>query len=286
MTAGAVRWFDSHCHAQSADDAATLLDRAREAGVGAVVCVGTDLGSSRDALALATGGGGGVWATVGLHPHHADRRDQEGVAGVAGLLAELGPAAQARVVAVGECGLDYHYDHAPRPDQRRAFAAQVALAHQAGLALVIHTREAWEDTIGVLVAEGVPARTVFHCFTGGPDEARRCLDLGAWLSFSGITTFKAAGEIREAARRCPQDRLLVETDAPYLAPVPNRGKPNEPAWVPLVGRAVAEVRGQAPEDLAHSSWRAAEVVFGLGGDHGGATAPEDVGARSTPSGGA
>jgi TatD DNase family protein len=182
---------------------------------------------------------------------------------VAALLKEVLATDRSALVAVGESGLDYHYDHSPRGIQREAFAAQVALAREHELALVVHTREAWDDTLVILEAEGVPERTVFHCFTGGPAEARRCLDLGCFLSFSGIATFKGAGEVREAAALCPADRLLVETDSPFLAPVPHRGRPNEPALVPLVGAAVAEARGEAPEDVASSSWAAAAAAFDL-----------------------
>ncbi len=239
------------------EDPAAALARAREAGVTGVVCAGTDVPSSVAALALADATPG-VWATVGLHPHHASR----GVEGIARLLRD---EAGGHLVAVGECGLDYHYDHSPRPDQRRAFAAQVALAREAGLALVVHTREAWDDTFAVLTAEGVPDRTVFHCFTGGVAEARRCLDLGAWLSFSGITSFARAEDVRAAAALCPADRLLVETDSPYLAPVPHRGRPNEPAWVPLVAQAVATARGEAVEAVAAASWAAATTAYGLEG---------------------
>jgi TatD DNase family protein len=231
------------------------VQRARAAGVTRLVCVGTDAGQSRRALALA---GDEVWATVGLHPHDA----KEGVEGVAALLDEVVGSDCSSLVAVGECGLDYHYDHSPRVTQREAFAAQVALAHRHGLALVVHTREAWDDTLAILQSEGVPERTVFHCFTGGASEARRCLELGGFLSFSGIVTFKGAGDVREAAALCPAERLLVETDAPFLAPVPHRGRPNEPAFVPLVGAAVAAVRGQAIEDVAASSWAATAAVFG------------------------
>ena len=200
-----------------------------------------------------------MWATVGLHPHDA----VEGVDGVTALLDELVGADDSSLVAVGECGLDYHYDHSPRSVQRRAFAAQVALAHRYGLALVVHSREAWDDTLAILAAEGTPERTVFHCFTGGPAEARRCLDVGGFLSFSGIVTFKGAGEVREAAALCPAERLLVETDSPFLAPVPYRGRPNEPALVPLVGSAVADARGEAAEEVAASTWAATAVAFGL-----------------------
>ncbi len=254
-----------------------------------MVCVGTDVDSSRRALDLAsaqptvTSVGPvrtRVWATVGLHPHEASRTGLAGVDGVAALLAEALSRASARaggelgtarggelgagpLVAVGECGLDYHYDHSPRPDQRRAFAAQVALARAHGLTLVIHTREAWEDTFAVLAGEGVPERMVFHCFTGGSGEARRCLDLGAWLSFSGIVSFKGADDLRAAAALCPEERLLVETDAPFLAPVPHRGQRNTPALVADVGAAVAAARGVAVAEVAENSWLAAEAAFGL-----------------------
>jgi TatD DNase family protein len=164
-------------------------------------------------------------------------------------------------VAVGECGLDYHYDFSPRPAQREAFAAQIELARSKGLALVVHTREAWDDTFDILRSSGGVDRTVFHCFTGGPDEARLALDLGAYLSFSGIVTFKTADDLRAAAAMAPLERLLVETDAPYLAPVPHRGRPNEPAFVPLVGAAVAATRGVPVEDVERHTWANARTVF-------------------------
>lgn len=248
-----MSWTDSHCHLQWEGTPEGALAAARAAGVVRVVCVGTDAEQSRRAIELARAEAG-VWATVGLHPHDA----KEGVGTVAGLLGAP------EVVAVGECGLDYHYDHSPRPAQREAFAAQVALAREHDLALVIHTREAWDDTFAVLGAEGAPERTVFHCFTGGPDEARRCLDLGASLSFSGIVTFKTAADLRAAAAVCPLDRLLVETDSPYLTPVPHRGKPNSPAYLPLVGAAVAAAKGVAAADVERASWDNAEALFRLG----------------------
>ncbi len=168
------------------------------------------------------------------------------------------------VVAVGECGLDFHYDKSPRDVQRRVFAEQIALAHRHGLALVIHTREAWPETFDILAAEGVPERTVFHCFTGGPDEARHGLDLGAHLSISGIVTFPSADDVREAVALCPLDRLLVETDSPYLAPVPHRGKPNRPALVTVVGAAVAAAKGVDVAAVAAATWENAEHVYGVG----------------------
>ena len=276
-----VEWFDSHCHLQDefaesdsgdridatgphASRLAGIMARASEAGVTRMVCVGTGAGSSAEAVGLvrsmrqpgsaAVAEGIELWATVGLHPHDA----KDGVESLDRLLAaELGPGAPAQaasgprpgppeeavVAGIGECGLDYHYDHSPRPVQREAFALQVELAHRHGLALVIHTREAWEDTFDILGAAGVPERTIVHCFTGGPEEARRCLDLGASLSFSGVVTFKNADDVRLAAALCPWDRLLVETDTPFLTPVPHRGTLNEPSRVPLVGAAIAQVKG-------------------------------------------
>ena len=249
-------WLDSHCHLPGAD-AAALVAEARAADVTTMVTVGCDRATSIEALAVAgsaSGDGVTVHATVGLHPHDASH----GVATITDLFD--GPV---RPIAVGECGLDYHYDHSPRDVQRDAFAAQVALANERRLPLVIHTREAWDDTFDVLDGEGVPDRVVFHCFTGGPEEARRCLDRGAFVSFSGIVTFNGAPEVREAAALVPLSRTLVETDSPFLAPVPNRGRPNRPAWVPLVGARLADVHG-VPVDAVRAATRsAAETVFGL-----------------------
>ena len=255
-----VRWTDDHCHLGWDGDGPAdpilvdrMVDDAQGAGVDRLITVGTDRARSADAVAAAARHPGLVWATVGLHPHDA----KDGLAGLADLLGEPG------VVAVGESGLDYHYDHSPRDVQRRAFADQVGLAHEHDLDLVIHTREAWDDTFAVLDAEGVPERTVFHCFTGGPDEARRALDAGAHLSFSGIVTFKTAGDIREAAALTPLERILVETDAPYLTPVPHRGTPNGPAFVALVGAAVAAAKGVPVEEIEAATWANTAALFGL-----------------------
>ena len=241
-------WFDNHCHLGT--DASEVVARARGAGVVGMVTVGCDLEDSRAALATAAAFDD-VWATAGVHPHEA--RD-----GVDGLSDLLGAA-----VAVGEAGLDFHYDHSPRDAQRHAFAAQVSLANQWGLPLVVHTREAWEETFEVLDREGVPDRTVFHCFTGGVDEAREGLARGGFLSFSGIVTFGSADDLRAAAAICPLDRALVETDSPYLAPVPHRGRPNEPAFVGLVGVAVAEAMGLAVAEVAHATTANARAFYGL-----------------------
>lgn len=251
-------WTDSHCHVPYEGVDENVIDEARAAGVTRLITVGTDAEQSALAVDVARRHAG-VWATVGLHPHDAKE-------GVDTLLPVLEDAARTpgAVVAIGECGLDYHYDHSPRDVQREAFAAQIALAKQHDLALVIHTREAWDDTFDILKAEGTPSRTVFHCFTGGQAEAERCVALGASLSFSGIVSFKAADDVREAAAWCPSDRLIVETDAPYLAPVPHRGKKNSPAFVPYVGEAVAAARGERAEDVEAVTWRNAERLFHLG----------------------
>lgn len=252
-------WTDSHCHVpyEGLEDAASVITAARDAGVTRLVTVGTDAQQSRDACDVARAHDG-VWATVGLHPHDA----KNGVDTIVPVLDD--GVRDGVVVAIGECGLDYHYDHSPREVQRDAFAAQVALARERDLALVIHTREAWDDTLSIVAAEGVPSRgVVFHCFSGGVDEARRCLSLGAYLSFSGIVTFKRADDLRDAARLCPLDRLLVETDSPYLAPEPHRGRTNTPSWVPLVGAAIAAVQGVSTERVEDATWRNASGLFGL-----------------------
>jgi TatD DNase family protein len=249
-----LRWTDDHCHLPT--DLAAAGDQVAEAaaaGVERLVSVGCDVAQSTAYVHIARAHPGVVWATAGVHPHDA----KDGMEGLEALLAEP------EVVAVGECGLDFHYDHSPRDVQREVFVAQIALAHTHELALVIHTREAWSDTFAILEAEGVPERTVFHCFTGGPDEARRCLDLGAHLSFSGILTFPGAPELRDAAALCPADRLLVETDAPYLAPVPHRGRKNRPALVTVVGEAVATARSERIEAVAEATWANAARVYGL-----------------------
>ncbi len=231
-------WIDTHCHLKL-DTCDSEVAAALAAGVAALITIGTDVADSREALAIASQHAN-ARAAVGVHPHEA-------AGGTDGLVDLLG---EEDVVAVGECGLDYYYDHSPRADQRRVFAEQIALAHQLGLTLVVHSRSAWDDTFAILTSEGVPEQTVMHCFTGGVAEAERALELGAYLSFSGIVSFPKAPEVQEAAARCPADRLLVETDAPYLTPVPLRGRPNSPANVPLVGAAVAQVRGVSSSEVA------------------------------------
>lgn len=249
-------WVDSHAHLWSLSvDADAALDRARAAQVDGVVCVATDAVSAEACIAIATRHDD-VWATAGLHPHDATRLDDEW-----DMIAAL--ASSATVVAVGETGLDFYYEHSPPEIQEASFRRHIALAKALDRALVVHTRDAWPDTFRILGDEGPPARTVFHCFTGGPDEARRALDLGAWLSFSGIVSFRNADPVRAAAALTPLTRLLVETDAPYLAPVPHRGRENEPALVPVVGAALAAAKGLEPAAIATATAAAATAVFGL-----------------------
>jgi TatD DNase family protein len=251
-------WFDSHCHVHDARvDADAALAEARAHGVTRFVDVGCDEPTSLAAIALASAHSD-VWATVGLHPHDS----VNGSDWMAPLLAD---AAAKRIVGVGECGLDYHYDHSPRDVQRTEFAAQIRLAFDHDLPLVIHTREAWDDTFAILATEGVPRATIFHCFAGGPAEAQACLALHdeVFLSFSGIVSFKTAVELQEAALLTPLDRLLVETDTPYLAPIPHRGKPNRPAWVPLVGEAVARVKGMRADEIADATFANTNRAFRL-----------------------
>jgi TatD DNase family protein len=250
-----VDWFDSHCHVHDEripDGPSGAVEAAAAAGVSTLITVGCDRATSEAAIAVAAAHPG-VHATVGLHPHDAS----QGVDTIVDLLDTAG------IVAVGEAGLDYYYDHSPRDVQRRAFAEQIELAHTHRLPLVIHTRDAWDDTFAVLAEAGAPADTIFHCFTGGPDEARRALDVGAMLSFSGIVTFKGAPEVQAAAVVCPLDRMLVETDSPYLAPLPHRGKPNRPAWVPHVGQFIADVRDVPVATVAAATTANGRRVFGL-----------------------
>lgn len=251
-----MTWIDSHCHLPLlTGPVEKALVRARESGVEAMICIGTDLESSRAALAAADRHPD-VWATVGLHPHEATKLGSE--------WAELVPLTSAeRTVGIGETGLDYFYEHSPGATQITAFRAQIDLAHERDLALVVHSRDAWDDTFTVLGEMGVPARTIIHCFSGGVREAERALELGACLSFSGIVSFKNAHDVRDAARITPKDRMLVETDAPYLAPVPHRGRENEPAYVVDVGRAVAAATDRTLDDVAASTRSVTRTLFGI-----------------------
>lgn len=253
-----VVWFDNHCHLTSLDrDPAEVVAEAAEDGVAHLLTVGCDVADSRRAIEIAADFAN-VWATAGVHPHEA----KDGIEGLEELIIESAEADRP-VVAVGECGLDYHYDHSPRAEQRVVFERQIEMAHRHDLALVIHTREAWADTFEVLDACGTPDRTVFHCFTGGPDDAEQALARGAYLSFSGIVTFPSAEDLRAAARITPGDRVLIETDSPYLAPVPHRGQRNRPALAAVVGGAIAELHGVEPAAMAAATWANGQQLYRL-----------------------
>jgi TatD DNase family protein len=245
--------IDSHCHLYDTRGAelADVLGAARAAGVSTMITVGCDAATTAAAVAIAAAHPG-VYATAGLHPHEA-------VQGVDSIVPFLDDP---NVIAVGEAGLDYYYDHSPRDAQRTAFAAQIQLAHERNLPLIIHTRDAWDETFDILTAEGMPERTVFHCFTGGEAEAQRCVEMGAHLSFSGIVTFKNSTDVQEAARWCPIDRLLVETDSPYLAPTPHRGRPNQPAYVAHVAQFIADLRDIPFADFAAHTVATTRAVLG------------------------
>jgi TatD DNase family protein len=251
---------DAHCHLTgsylAADQVETTLARAKGQGVTGFIAVGTDLDDSRAVLALAARIPG-VQASLGVHPHEAKSWSAEVGTALAGLLA------QSSVRFVGETGLDWHYDLSPRDEQEVAFRAQIRLAKGLRKPLMIHTRSAPEATLRILEEEGADAvRGIIHCFSEDRAFAQRALDLGFYLSFSGITTFKKAEAVRDVAAWAPADRILVETDAPFLAPVPYRGKPNEPGFVRFTAEAVAELRGIPSLKLAELTTRNLEALCG------------------------
>jgi TatD DNase family protein len=255
---------DSHCHVAEPEfdaDRDDVLARAAANGVTTLVCVGATGPVEANAPAVALAGRTGpleIVATVGVHPHHARTADE----GAFSLLERLATAPG--VVAVGETGLDFHYDFSPRPAQRAAFVRTIELARRVVLPLVVHVREAHVEAADLLRAEGASAvGGVIHCFTGDRNDARRYLDLGFHISVAGIVTFKNADGLRTALRTVPLDRLLIETDAPYLAPVPHRGHRNEPAWVRIVADTAAAVRGETFDTVAGATAENARRLFRL-----------------------
>ncbi len=260
--------FDSHAHIGAPEllaEAPAILERARKADVGGVLAVGAGygVGANGGAVALADEHAD-VWACVGVHPHDAREWSESAERALEGWLAHP------RVVAVGECGLDYWYQHAPRDAQRRALRAQIALAHRSRRPLVIHvrasrgTRDAYTELIEVLDEEHADrVGGVIHCFTGDLPFARECLERGFDISFSGILTFPNAGDLREVARALPLDRLLVETDSPLLAPVPFRGRRNEPALLAKVAECLASVHQRPVAEIAEATSRRTRERFAL-----------------------
>jgi TatD DNase family protein len=241
--------IDSHCHLDSAEfneDREAVIERALAAGVEHLMAIGTGNGPpDLEAGVRLADQHPAFYATVGIHPHDAVKGTPDDFRRLAALLSHP------KVLAVGEIGLDYHYDFSPRDVQKSAFIEQMEIAAQAKKPIVIHTREAWDDTLALIEQHWTPHGIggIMHCFSGGPEEAARALDLGFYLSFGGIVTFPKALAVQEAAKSAPRDRILIETDAPYLAPVPKRGKRNEPALMVHTARKLAELRGESYEEV-------------------------------------
>jgi TatD DNase family protein len=255
--------FDTHCHLDDprlGEELDEVLARARQAGVRRITSIGCahDLDSIDSALKIARAYPDWISATVGVHPHDAKHLDDA----LHDAIVEV--AKDPSVVAIGETGLDYHYDHSPRDLQLQAFRSQIAIAKELDKPLVIHTRSAPEDTLRILREENArDVGGIIHCFSEDAPFAAAALDLGFVSSFSGIVTFGKAIAVQEAARRQPADALLIETDAPYLAPIPKRGKLNEPGYVAHTASKLAELRGEDPERLAEQTYRNALRVFGI-----------------------
>src|SRR5918999_1232977 len=252
--------IDSHAHIQGneyANDVDAIIERAREAGVEKIIAVGGagDMSSNTAAIAL-TDSFPNIYATVGMHPHDAKDVGE-------GELRELRTlTSHPKVIAVGETGLAYYYNQSPHDVQRRVFAHFIHMARDTGLPLVVHERDAAKDAAEVLRTEGAAKlRGVIHCFTGNYEAACDYLNLGFYLSFTGIITFKNAQALREVVRKVPLERMLVETDSPYLTPVPHRGKRNDPAYVRFVAETIAEIKGMALEEVAQSTTRNVQDLF-------------------------
>lgn len=250
--------IDSHCHLDMLEPSEldAVLSRAAQAGVGEVITISTRLSQTAELIALTRRPG--VWCTVGVHPHNVGETPIADAAAIASL------ADDPRVVGIGESGLDYFYDKAPHDVQQASFRQHIRAARLSSLPLVIHARNADEDIAAILHDEwvsGGPFRMLLHCFSSGRALAETALDLGGYISFSGMLTFPKAGELRDIARDVPADRVLVETDAPYLAPVPHRGKRNEPSYVRDTARVLAEVRGLAFDDLAALTTHNVRALF-------------------------
>lgn len=250
--------IDSHVnlHAPQFDeDREAVIDRARQAGVRLMVEISDKLSTFEATHALAMNNAD-IWCTVGVHPHEA--KDYADL--TANRLIEL--ADRPRVIGIGECGLDFHYDLSPRDVQAKVFRQHIEAARRTELPLVIHTREADEVMADILREEHAraPFKLLMHCYTSSLELAETAMELGAWFSVSGIATFKAAEEVREVIRRMPEDRIIVETDCPYLAPIPHRGRRNEPAYVGLVLEKLAEIRGWT---LEQADQRTTDAFFNL-----------------------
>jgi TatD DNase family protein len=256
-----VSLVDSHCHLdhrQFASEIDEILERAAKAGVDRMLTIGTGEGPEDLDCALKIAlRYPHVSATAGVHPHDAAKADESSWA----WLREL--ACEEKVLAIGEIGLDYHYEFAPRETQAHAFRQQLKIARQAGKPIVIHTREAWDDTMRILREDWLPGTGILHCFTGTAEQALEAVELGFYLGLGGVLTFPKSESVRQAAKAVPVDKLLLETDAPYLAPIPHRGKRNEPAYAALTAAKLAEVRGCSIEEIARQTTSNFETLFRL-----------------------
>lgn len=254
---------DSHCHLDGSEydpDRDDVVQRALDAGVEKIVCIGTGDGPpDLEAGIRVAEKYPAFYATVGVHPHDAAKATQADLKRLDGLLAHP------KVIAMGEIGLDYHYDFSPRETQKSVFIEQMSIAAAHRKPIAIHTREAWEDTLALIeqywTPTGLPG--IMHCFSGGPAEARRTLALGFYLSFAGIVTFPKALDVQAAAREAPADRILVETDAPFLAPVPQRGKRNEPGLMVHTARKLADLREVAYDEICRTTTENFERLIGV-----------------------
>ena len=251
---------DTHCHLNHPaydDDLAEVRERARAAGVTRLLCIGYDRESSRRAAGLADWPE--MYAAIGIHPESADEWNAE----TAGELEALYRLGAGKIAAWGEIGLDYHWETVPRPRQQEVFAAQIAFAQTLSptLPLIIHNRDALDDALAVLKTSATPAPIVMHCFTGDMDAARACLDAGCYLGIGGVATYKKSEAIRAAIAFAPLGRLLLETDCPYLAPQFQRGRRNEPSYLPSIAETVAAAKGLTMEEIASATTATALALF-------------------------
>lgn len=250
-------WTDSHCHLAMTEESEALLKAAREAGVRGFVVPGTKADDSEECVRLAERHDG-VWAAVGFHPHEASDCSDEAFERIS----ELG--GRDEVVAIGEAGLDYYYDHSPRDQQKKVLGRHIELARELGKPVIIHNRESTEDLLDILRSYGARENAgILHSFTESWEVARELIEIGYLISFSGIVTFRSAESLRDAAKQVPLESMLVETDTPYLAPVPHRGKSNQPMFVRHTGELIAELKGLDAAEVAEATTRNFERIFAV-----------------------
>lgn len=257
-------WIDSHCHLQDYytkdKDLKLLINDATKQNVKGAICVGTDLETSLEAISIAENDQSNfvLGASIGLHPHEA----KNGAERIINYLKQLKTIPES-LVAIGECGLDYFYMHSDKESQRKAFETQLDAAQELNLTVIVHSRDAFQDTIACLKNFPRLKNVIIHCFTGNQDQQRQYLEMGCYISFSGIITFKSAVDVQSAAKYTPIDSLLIETDSPFLAPVPFRGKTNEPKYVAIVGRFLAELKGLDAFELSQATVENTLNAFGI-----------------------